>query len=106
MECVLIVDDDPDIVRIASYNLQQAGFKVQTASTGRGALKAIEAKPPDLIVLDLMLPDIDGKEVCRTVRQSPATRRTPILMLTARSEEIDRVVGFELGADEIGRAHV
>jgi two-component system, OmpR family, phosphate regulon response regulator PhoB len=100
MERVLIVDDDPDIQRLVSYNLSQAGFQVTAASSGRTALEAVHVQHPDLIVLDLMLPDIDGMEVCRTLRQRDDSRRIPIVMLTARSEEIDRVVGFELGADD------
>jgi two-component system phosphate regulon response regulator PhoB len=100
MERVLIVDDDPDIVRLVSYNLSHAGFEVQTATTGRAALEQIQKQPPDLVVLDVMLPDVDGLEVCRTLRQLAPFRRIPILMLTARGEEIDRVVGFELGADD------
>jgi two-component system phosphate regulon response regulator PhoB len=100
MERVLIVDDDPDIVRLVSYNLSHAGYEVQTATTGRKALELIQQHPPDLIVLDLMLPDVDGMEVCRSLRQQAPSRRIPIVMLTARSEEIDRVVGFELGADD------
>jgi len=100
MERVLIVDDDPDIVRLVSYNLSHAGFEVQTASTGRAALELVQKQPPDLIVLDVMLPDVDGLEVCRNLRQNASFRRIPILMLTARGEEIDRVVGFELGADD------
>src|SRR5438477_3280073 len=100
MERVLIVDDDPDIQRLVSYNLHQAGFQVATASTGRTALETVQKQPPDLIILDLMLPDVDGMEVCRTLRQRDNSRRIPIIMLTARSEEIDRVVGFELGADD------
>ena len=100
MERVLIVDDDPDIVRLVSYNLSHAGYEIQTASTGRQALELVQKQPPDLIVLDLMLPDVDGMEVCRTLRQQIPSRRIPILMLTARGEEIDRVVGFELGADD------
>ena len=100
MERVLIVDDDPDIVRLVSYNLSRAGYEVLTASTGRKALELVQKQPPDLIVLDLMLPDVDGMEVCRTLRQQLPSRRIPILMLTARGEEIDRVVGFELGADD------
>jgi len=100
MERVLIVDDDPDIVGLVRYNLSHAGYDVQTASTGREALHLIQKLPPDLIVLDVMLPDVDGLEVCRTVRQQSPTRRIPILMLTAKGEEIDRVVGFELGADD------
>jgi two-component system phosphate regulon response regulator PhoB len=100
MERVLIVDDDPDIVRLVSYNLTQAAFDVVTAGTGRKALEIVQKHPPDLIILDLMLPDVDGMEVCRALRQHEASRRIPIIMLTARSEEIDRVIGFELGADD------
>src|SRR5262245_64919674 len=108
MARVLIVDDDPDIQRLVSYNLSQAGFQVTTAIPGRTALESVQKYPPDLIILDVMLPDIDGLEVCRSLRQHDATRLIPIIMLTARTEEIDRVVGFEVGADdyEIGRAHV
>ncbi|HZI50409.1 MAG TPA: response regulator transcription factor [Terriglobia bacterium] len=100
MERVLIVDDDPDIVRLVRYNLSHSGFEVQTAATGREALELVQKQPPDLVVLDVMLPDVDGLEVCRTLRQQSSSRRIPILMLTARGEEIDRVVGFELGADD------
>src|SRR5438093_4034999 len=100
MERVLIVDDDPDIQRLISYNLSQAGYDVTTAATGRTALDAVYGDPPDLIILDLMLPDIDGLEVCRTLRQRQNSAAIPIIMLTARGEEIDRVVGFELGADD------
>jgi two-component system, OmpR family, phosphate regulon response regulator PhoB len=100
MERVLIVDDDPDIVRLVGYNLSHSGYEIQVASTGREALELVQRQPPDLIVLDVMLPDVDGLEVCRTLRQQMPSRRIPILMLTARGEEIDRVVGFELGADD------
>jgi two-component system phosphate regulon response regulator PhoB len=100
MERVLIVDDDADILKLLNYNLTNAGYSVQTASTGRAALEKISKDPPDLIVLDLMLPDVDGMEVCRTVRLDTVSRRIPIIMLTARGDEIDRVVGFELGADD------
>src|SRR5215467_12598591 len=100
MERVLIVDDDPDIVRLVSYNLSQSGFEPLHASTGREALALVQNQPPDLLILDLMLPDVDGMEVCRTLRSQDASAHIPIIMLTARSEEIDRVVGFELGADD------
>src|SRR6516164_5854396 len=100
MERVLIVDDDPDIQRLVCYNLSQAGFQVSTASSGRTALETVQKQPPDLIILDVMMPDIDGMEVCRTLRQRENSRRIPIIMLTARGEEVDRVVGFELGADD------
>lgn len=100
MERVLIVDDDPDIQRLVSYNLTQAGFQVSAAASGRTALESVQKQSPDLIILDVMLPDIDGLEVCRTLRNHDNTRRIPIVMLTARTEEVDRVVGFELGADD------
>jgi len=100
MERVLIVDDDPDIQRLVSYNLTHAGFDVASADSGRKALESVQKHPPDLIILDLMLPDIDGVEVCRTLRQREDWRGIPIVMLTARGDEIDRVIGFELGADD------
>jgi len=100
MERVLIVDDDPDIVRLVRYNLTHSGYDVQSAGSGREALELVERQPPDLVVLDVMLPDVDGLEVCRTLRQHASSKHIPILMLTARGEEIDRVVGFELGADD------
>ena len=95
MERVLIVDDDPDIQRLVSYNLSQAGFQVTTAVSGRLALDSVQKHPPDLIILDVMLPDIDGLEVCRSLRQRDNSRRIPVIMLTARTEEIDRVVGLK-----------
>ena len=98
MERVLIVDDDPDIVRLVSYNLSHAGFEVQSASTGRKALELVQKQPPDLIVLDVMLPGMSGLDVCRELRERGFERS--IIMLTAKSEEIDRVVGLELGADD------
>jgi two-component system phosphate regulon response regulator PhoB len=94
------VDDDPDIQRLVTYNLSQAGFQVQSASTGQTALDSVQKQAPDLIILDVMMPDVDGMEVCRTLRQRENSRRIPIIMLTARGEEIDRVVAFELGADD------
>ena len=100
MERVLIVDDDPDIRKLVSYNLSQAGFRVSTAATGVAALEAVEGQPPDLIILDIMLPDLDGLEVCKKLRRQEKSRRIPIIMLTARTQEVDRVVGFELGADD------
>jgi two-component system phosphate regulon response regulator PhoB len=100
MERVLIVDDDPDIVRLVSYNLLQSGFDAVHANTGREALEIVQKQPPDLVILDLMLPDVDGIEVCRNLRTHDVSANIPIVMLTARSEEIDRVVGFELGADD------
>jgi two-component system phosphate regulon response regulator PhoB len=100
MARILVVEDEADIARILSYNLAQAGHQVSVATCGQVALKASLEEPPELVLLDLMLPDISGLEVCRTLKSDPARRQIPVIMLTARSEEIDRVVGFELGADD------
>ena len=100
MPRILIVDDEPDLVRLLEYNLKQAGFETETATTGEGALATARARRPAAIVLDLMLPDLSGTEVCRQLRRDPALKATPIIMLTAKTEEVDRVVGFELGADD------
>lgn len=98
---ILIVDDEQDLVSTLEYNLRREGFNTQTALTGTEALRQIAANPDfDLIILDLMLPDMSGTEVCRQLRMAPATRDIPVVMLTARGEEIDRVVGFEMGADD------
>ncbi len=98
---ILIVDDEADIRSTVEFNLGREGFRTVTAGNGREALeRAAETPRPDLIVLDLMLPDISGTEVCRQLRQSPQTRGIPILMLTAKTDAIDRVVGFEVGADD------
>ncbi|MDJ0787288.1 MAG: response regulator [Myxococcota bacterium] len=99
-ERILVVDDEPDLLELARFNLSQAGYEVETAETGRAGLEAIQAQVPDLVVLDLMLPDLPGTEVCRKLRSDPELRDLPIIMLTAKSEEVDRVVGFELGADD------
>ena len=100
MNRILIVDDEPDLVRLLDYNLRQAGYETVTASSGEAALSAARAKRPDLVILDLMLPDLSGTEVCRQLKREPGLKDVPILMLTAKSEEVDRVVGFELGADD------
>ncbi|MCR9159339.1 MAG: response regulator [Nannocystaceae bacterium] len=98
---ILIVDDEADIRSTVEFNLSREGFRTVTAERGRDAVeRASESPRPDLIVLDLMLPDISGTEVCRQLRQSPQTRSIPILMLTAKTDAIDRVVGFEVGADD------
>jgi len=97
---VLIVEDDPDIAELVARYLEKAGFVTERAASGREALKAIAAKAPGLLVLDLMLPHVDGLEVCRIVRGNDATAAIPIIMLTARTEESERIVGLELGADD------
>src|SRR5688572_6024289 len=100
-ERILIVDDEPDIASTIAFNLEREGFATIVAEDGKSAIAALEADPTsDLVILDLMLPDIAGTEVCRRIRREPATQRVPVIMLTARGEDIDRVVGFEVGADD------
>src|SRR5438552_1467387 len=94
---VLIVEDEKDIVRLLKYNLEKEGYEVLSASDGEAGLSAARKEKPDLVILDLMLPKLDGMEVCRSLRQES---KVPIIMLTAKREEIDRVVGLELGADD------
>ena len=97
---ILIVEDDPDIAELVARYLDKAGFLTERAASGREALQMVGAKPPDLVVLDLMLPHVDGLEVCRLIRSSDATAAIPIIMVTARAEESERIVGLELGADD------
>jgi two-component system phosphate regulon response regulator PhoB len=97
---VLVVEDETDLVRTLEYNFRQAGFDVFTATSGLDGLRVAGTKNPDLVLLDLMLPDIQGTEVCRQLKADPKTRATPVIILTARGEEVDRVVGFEIGADD------
>jgi phosphate regulon transcriptional regulator PhoB len=97
---ILIVDDEPDIVDLVSYNLKKDGFRVATASDGEEALNKIRKDRFGLVVLDLMLPGIQGVELCRIIRNDPKTAATPIIMLTAKGEEADRVIGLESGADD------
>jgi two-component system phosphate regulon response regulator PhoB len=96
----LVVDDEPDLLELVRFHLAQAGFEVETARDGRQGLESIRRRRPDLVVLDWMLPDLPGSEVCRQLRSDPQLRDLPILLLTAKAEEVDRVVGFELGADD------
>ena len=99
---VLIVEDDPDIAEGLRYNLEREGLETRVALTGEQGLQAaLDARnPPALVILDLMLPGMSGAELCRRLRREPATRRTPIIMLTARTSEADRVAGLDLGADD------
>jgi DNA-binding response OmpR family regulator len=97
---ILVVDDEPEAVELVDFNLKQAGFEVLTAADGAEALKKAHSAVPSLIVLDLMLPEIDGLEVCKMLRRDPATASIPIVMLTAKAAEIDRILGLELGADD------
>ena len=97
---ILVVDDEAVLVETIAYNLEQAGYQVFTAADGASALQAAHREAPDLIILDIMLPEMDGLEVCRQLRRESSTATTPIMMLTAKSEEIDKVVGLEVGADD------
>jgi phosphate regulon transcriptional regulator PhoB len=97
---VLIVEDEPDIRNLLVHHLTRDGFRCRTAATGVDALARVRAMPPDLVVLDLMLPEMTGLEVCRRLRADPATAAVPIIMLTAKADEVDRVVGLEMGADD------
>jgi two-component system phosphate regulon response regulator PhoB len=97
---ILVVDDEPEAVELVEFNLKQAGFDVVTAADGADALKKARATLPSLVVLDLMLPEVDGLEVCKLLRRDPATAELPIIMLTAKAAEIDRILGLELGADD------
>jgi two-component system phosphate regulon response regulator PhoB len=97
---VLFVEDEPDIAEIVQYNLQKEGFQVELHGRGDAALEAIRKRPPDVLLLDLMLPGLDGLELTRTLKRDPATASVPLVMLTAKGEEVDRIVGLELGADD------
>jgi two-component system alkaline phosphatase synthesis response regulator PhoP len=97
---VLIVEDEHDLIKLLKYNLEKEGFKVSYTTDGSLALAEIRREMPDLVILDLMLPGIDGLEVCRQLRRQERFASLPVLMLTARSEEADRVVGLEIGADD------
>lgn len=97
---ILVVDDEPEAVELVEFNLKQAGYEVAAAADGAEALKKAHGWLPNLIVLDLMLPEVDGLEVCKMLRRDPATAAVPVIMLTAKAAEIDRVLGLELGADD------
>jgi two-component system phosphate regulon response regulator PhoB len=100
MPLVLIVEDEKDLAELLQFNLRQAGFETIVARDGEEALARVRERTPDLVLLDLMLPDLPGTEVCKQLKTSPRTQRVPVIMVTARGEEVDRVVGFELGADD------
>ena len=97
---VLVVDDEKDIIELVSYNLEKEGFKVISATAGEKALELVSSEEPEIIILDLMLPGIDGLDVCRELKRSDQTSSIPIIMLTAKGEESDIVIGLELGADD------
>lgn len=97
---IVLVEDEPDIAEPLRYSLEREGFRVDVEARGDTALAEIRRAPPDLVMLDLMLPGLDGLEIARALKRDEATARLPILMLTARGEEVDRIVGLELGADD------
>jgi two-component system phosphate regulon response regulator PhoB len=97
---VLIVDDERDLLSLVDFNLRAAGFETLLATTGEQALALLRRRVPDLVLLDLMLPDVAGTELCRQIKSDARTTHVPVVMLTAKGEEVDRVVGFELGADD------
>ena len=97
---IAIVEDEQELASLIEYNLSRHGYEGQVLGGSRGTLKALEQARPDLILLDVMLPDVDGFELCRQIRQSPVLARTPVLFLTARSDEVDRVLGLEIGGDD------
>jgi two-component system phosphate regulon response regulator PhoB len=97
---ILVIDDEPDAVDLIEFNLKQAGYDVVSAADGTDALKKARSIRPALILLDVMLPEVDGLEVCKILRRDSLTADTPIIMLTAKAAEIDRVLGLELGADD------
>jgi len=97
---ILIIEDERDLAELLAFNLQQAGYATTLVHDGADGLEKALADPPDLVILDLMLPSLLGTEVCRRLRHERATAAVPVMMLTARGEELDRVVGFEVGADD------
>ncbi len=97
---ILVIEDESDIAALVAYQLTRAGYQVRTASNGADAMRNLETDPPDLVVLDLMLPEVSGEEILRTMRARKETRDTPVIILTARGDEEDRLQGFELGADD------
>ena len=99
-ETILIVEDEKDIAELMAHHMQAAGFNVMVAYNGAGAFKQMEKRLPNLILLDLMLPDMDGTDICKVLKRKEATRKIPIVMVTAKAEEVDRIVGLELGADD------
>ncbi|HCF59891.1 MAG TPA: DNA-binding response regulator, partial [Myxococcales bacterium] len=100
MARLLVVEDEVDLQEVLAYNLRRAGHEVLAALRGQEGLRLAREKRPALVLLDLMLPDLPGTEVCRALKADPATRAIPVVILTARGDEPDRVIGFELGADD------
>jgi two-component system alkaline phosphatase synthesis response regulator PhoP len=100
MSKILIVDDEQDIVELVSYNLEKEGLKTVKAFDGEAALGMVRSEKPDLMILDLMLPKMNGLDVCKAIRRNPETANLPIIMLTAKGDEVDKIIGLEIGADD------
>lgn len=100
MPKILVVDDERDIVELISFNLQKEGFATIKAYDGKTALRLIKTQKPDLVILDLMLPEISGLDVCKTIRSNRETASLPVIMLTAKADELDKIIGLEMGADD------
>lgn len=100
MKTILVIEDERDLLDLVAFNLEREGYRVLTALDGKDGLETARTRSPDLIILDLMLPEIMGTDICRILKNSDKTSHIPIIMLTAKGEEIDRVVGFEVGADD------
>ena len=99
-QTILVIEDEPDLVEILVYNLNKEGYDVISATDGQEGLRLVQTSSPDLVILDLMLPVVDGLHVCRQIRSDPKTQNTRVLMLTAKTEEVDEIVGFSMGADD------
>jgi DNA-binding response OmpR family regulator len=97
---ILVIDDEPEVVKLLDFNLTKEGFLVMSAGNGEAGLQVAKKHRPDLVILDVMMPGLDGWETCKRLRQEPGTANIPLLMLTAKGEEGDRVLGLELGADD------
>ncbi len=100
MTKILIVDDEKDIADLISYNLEREGFRARIVLDGNGALAAVRSFTPDLMILDLMLPGVGGLDICKRIRANPETSSLPIIMLTAKADEVDKIIGLEIGADD------
>jgi DNA-binding response OmpR family regulator len=100
MKKIMLIEDDADLYSLVQYNLEREGFAIVGAQSGRGALELCRRERPDLIILDIMLPDADGLDLCKRIRANPETASIPLIFLTARASETDRIVGLELGADD------
>src|SRR5678809_784031 len=100
MKKIVLIEDDADLYSLIQYNLEKEGFAFAGSRSGRGAIDLCRREKPDLIILDIMLPDSDGLEICKSIRQHPELSHTPVIFLTARASETDRIVGLELGAND------